>query len=131
MLMRVMDRCLAAQRATKLSWTGIAWVLLALGTVVGALLTLGVAAEDVVDHDGLAIEDPGGLSWFIHHRGAIPVGVARVVSTIGSPVALAVLVVAAAVLFWWRGQALVVAVAPALALGAAGLTATLAKSVFG
>ena len=131
MFVRMMALGATAKRATKLSWFGVGWLLVALGTVAGAFLTLSVAAEDVVGHDGLAVEDPTGLSWFIQHRGPVVVDVARIATTVGSVPALLLLIGLGGLVLWRRGQPLVVALAPAIAFGCAGASVALAKVVFG
>jgi undecaprenyl-diphosphatase len=114
-------------------WTTRTWVALtaALFTVAGAVVALAVATEDVTQHNGLSTSDPSHLKFFVDHRGDQLVNLAKVVTEAGAAPLLAVLALVAAVVLWWRGAPVIVAVAPAIALGVGGSVAAVAKQVVG
>jgi len=103
----------------------------AIGGLVGALAVLAVTTDDVTEHNGLSSGDPSHLRLFTDHRTAVLVHVAKVVTSMGAAPALALLAVVAAGLLWWRGSPLLIAIAPALALGLAGVAASVAKTAVG
>jgi membrane-associated phospholipid phosphatase len=103
----------------------------ALLVVVAGVSTFGVAFDDVTEHDGLAATDAAHLRFFIEHRSGTLVDLSKFVTQFGTATILAVLSVIAAVVLWWRGARVVVAVAPALALAVAGTTTAVLKPVVG
>src|SRR5438445_5814149 len=71
------------------------------------------------------------LRWFIDHRPHALVSVARVMSEVGAPAALVLVVVVAAVLLWRRGQRLLLALAPGIAFGLSGVGVAAGKLLVG
>ncbi len=117
-------------------WAGLsvsALIAIAAGmaALAGTLIVFGGVTEDVTRHNGLSSTDPAHLRWFIEHRPAALVSAARVATNVGSPIALAIVAVGAAVLLWMRGQRLLLALAPGIALGLAGLAAAVGKVIVG
>lgn len=98
---------------------------------LGALTLLGVTTEDVTQHNGLSTSDPAHLRFFIDHRPSWLVRVAESVTNLGAAPVLAVLAVVVAAGLWWRGQQVIVAVAPGVSLGVAACVATFAKEIVG
>jgi len=80
--------------------SGLIAVAAGVVALVGTLVILNAATEDVTRHNGLSSTDPARLRWFIDHRPHALVTTARYISQIGSPVALALLVSVAAVVLW-------------------------------
>lgn len=99
--------------------------------LAGALVTLAVTTEDVTQHDGLATSDPAHLRFFVDHRSASLVDVAKAITQAGAAPVLVVLAIVTGVALWWRGTRLVVAAAPAAALLGAAAVASLAKTAVG
>ena len=97
--------------------------------VSGAVLA--VTTEDVTQHNGLSTSDASHLRFFTDHRSDGLVRAAKLITEAGAAPILAVLAAVAAVVLWWRGARVIVAVAPALSLGAAGLVAAMAKQIVG
>lgn len=126
-------RALTNQAATRLRLTGRGLlalgvaVLVALATFVG-LLGIG---EDVTQSNGLATADPGRLRFFVDHRTSALIAAARDVTNAGAVPVLAGLSVVIAALLWWRGQRLIVAVAPGAAFVAAGVLVAVTKQAVG
>jgi membrane-associated phospholipid phosphatase len=117
-------------------WAGLptSWLIgVGLGVIalVSALVVLSGVIEDVTRHNGLSSTDPKRLQWFIDHRPHALVTAARYLTAIGSPVALALIVSVAAGVLWLTGQRLLLAIAPGLAFGFAGLAAGFGKVVVG
>ncbi len=106
-------------------------VLLAAGFAALCFTTVvfGGVTEDVTRHNGLSTTDLLHLRWFTQHRSDVLVSSARALSDIGSVGALGVVAVVAALLLWRHDVQLVVAIAPAVALGIAGIAAAAAKSL--
>lgn len=96
-------------------------------SLCGALVVLAVTSEDVIGRNGLATDDPSLLRFVAGHRTGWLVKLARSVSDVGAVGVLGVAAIIAAVLLWRRGARLIVAVAPGIALGAAGAAVALAK----
>ncbi|MFN8018901.1 MAG: phosphatase PAP2 family protein [Acidimicrobiales bacterium] len=119
------------QEATRLGPAGLAWLGVALATVAGALAVLSAAAEDVTRRNGMEAHDAVRLHWFIAHRSGPLDALARAITHVGSPAFLVGVALLSGAWLWRRGQHLIVAAAPALALGIAGLTATVAKAAVG
>jgi undecaprenyl-diphosphatase len=103
-------------------------VVCSLGT---AVVVLAVTTEDVTQHNGLASSDAGHLRLFVDHRPAVLVDAAKTVTNLGTAPVLAMLAVVAAAALWWRGQRVAVAIAPGIALAAAALATSVAKTVVG
>jgi undecaprenyl-diphosphatase len=99
--------------------------------LVGAVVVLGGVAEDVTRHNGLASSDAAHLRLFTEHRSDLLISAARIVTSLGGVVVLALLAVAAGILLWRRGVPLVAAAAPAFALGVGGTLADIGKQVVG
>ena len=106
-------------------------VAAALAAMFGAGLVLAVTTEDVTQHNGLSSADPSHLRFFLDHRDSLLVHIARAVTVLGGVPILMVLAAVAAGLLWWRGQPLVIAVAPAVSLVVAGGVASVTKAVVG
>jgi membrane-associated phospholipid phosphatase len=116
------------------AWLGLTWRgVCALGAgvvaLVAAVAVLGGVAEDVTQHNGLASSDAAHLRFFTDHRPDLVVDTARIVTDLGGVFVLALIAVAAGVLLWWRGVPLVVAAAPAFALGVGATLADIGKQV--
>jgi undecaprenyl-diphosphatase len=110
-----------------------AWVLVAMTGVglVGSISVLAVTTEDVTQQNGMSKTDASNLRFFVEHRGDRVVQAAKLVTEAGAAPLLALVAVVAAALLWWRGARLLVAVAPAMALGLAGAAAAVAKQIVG
>jgi len=96
-----------------------------------AVVVLGGVTEDVTRHNGFSTTDPLHLRWFVDHRSPAADTLARWFTALGSPPVLALVAVAAAVLLWWRGTKVLLAIAPALALAIAAVCAAAGKLVVG
>lgn len=131
MFQRAADTAKRFQRATRLDVAGMIWLGLAASVLGGSLLVLTKASEDVVRHNGLALYDPTRLHWFILHRPAAAVSAAKAVTMLGSAPVLIAVVVGAAGWLWLRRARLVLALAPMLALGIAGIGAAATKAIVG
>lgn len=116
------------RRATTLTARGATAELVAL---TAAVVVLGVTSTDVLRHDGLATTDPANLRYFTTHRPQPLLALARDVTLLGNVSRLALIALFVGVWLWHRGEPLVVAAAPALALAIAGLTVTVAKPLVG
>jgi undecaprenyl-diphosphatase len=117
----------------RLRLTARGWHLLQIAAVaaLGAITVLGVVGEDVTQHNGLSTTDPAHLRFFVDHRPHLLVSLARAVTDAGTvPVLLGLSLIAGAAL-WWRGQRVMVAVAPAVALLATGAVVAVTKDVVG
>jgi undecaprenyl-diphosphatase len=104
------------------------------GAAVVALLCAAwffAIAEDVADGGGLVSRDEAALGWIIDHRTDWWISIARVVSAVGSFVALLVLAAVLGAWLWRRRTAVPLAAAPAVALVAGSLLSTLAKGWYG
>ena len=110
---------------------GVALALAVAAPLVTALVVLGVTSEDVTQHNGLATSDASHLRFFVEHRSTAAVDAAKALSDLGAAGLLALFAVVAAGVLWWRGQRLVVAVAPAVTLAAAAVVASIAKHAVG
>src|SRR5947209_7079202 len=115
----------------RLSASALISVAAGLIALAGTVVVFGGVTEDVTRHNGLSSTDPAHLRWFIDHRPHALVSTARIVTEIGSPVALAIVAVAAAVVLWMCGQRLLLALAPGIAFGLAGLAASAGKLIVG
>jgi undecaprenyl-diphosphatase len=99
--------------------------------LAAAVIVLGGVTEDVTRHNGFSTTDSLHLRWFVDHRSSATDTIARGISTLGSPSVLALVALAAALLLWWRGTKVLLAIAPGLALAIASVCATAGKMVVG
>ncbi len=104
-------------------------LLAGLISLVMTTVVFGGLTEDVTRHDGLSTTDPLHLHWFVEHRPNTLVSAARVVTEIGSLAALVLVVATAAVVLRRRGEPLLLALAPGIALGLSATSAAVAKGV--
>lgn len=130
-LSRIFEAWARFRARASLPTAGLIAVALGMVALAATLVVLGGVTEDVTRHNGLSSTDPTRLRWFIDHRPHGLVTAARAVSQVGSPLALALIVTVAAVVLWLRGQRLLLAIAPGLAFGFAGVGAALGKIVVG
>lgn len=93
------------------------------------VLVFGGVTEDVTRHDGLSTTDPTHLRWFTDHRPHALVSVARVVTELGSPLALALVTLSVAGVLWIRGRRLLLVLAPGVALALGALCAAIGKAI--
>jgi membrane-associated phospholipid phosphatase len=114
-----------------LSVSGLIAVAAGIVTLAGTIVVLSAVTEDVTRHNGLSSTDPMRLRWFIDHRPHALVSAARIMSGFGSPVVLAVVTVVAALMLWFRGQRLLLTLAPGIAFGLSGLGAAAGKVIVG
>jgi undecaprenyl-diphosphatase len=103
----------------------VAGVLVALGLLVFALI-----AEDVLNGGGLVSHDHAVLAWFVAHRTDWLIDAARVVSTVGGFVSLAIISVLLGVWVRSRGWPVVLAASALVSLTLASLASTAAKAIF-
>jgi undecaprenyl-diphosphatase len=115
----------------QLTKRGLVAVATAVAAMLGAGVVLAVTTEDVTQHNGLSSTDPAHLRFFIDHRDALLVHIAKAVTVLGAVPILVALTTVAAGLLWWRGKPLVIAVAPAVSLVVAGGVASVTKAVVG
>jgi undecaprenyl-diphosphatase len=101
------------------------------GLVLASLAVFMLIAEDVLNGGGLISHDEAILTWFVDHRTNWMITVARVVSAVGGFASLLCVGVALGLWLWRRGWHFVIAIAPAVSLLLAGLSAAVAKAVFG
>jgi undecaprenyl-diphosphatase len=109
----------------------LAAVVLALAALAASVVLFAVTTDDVTEHDGLSAADPSRLRFFTDHRGTVLVHLAKSVTELGTAPVLAVLAIVAAGLLWWRGTSLIIAVAPAVGLGAAAVVVAATKAIVG
>ncbi len=99
--------------------------------LVAANLTLFVLiAEDVLDGGGLISHDEAVLNWFVDHRTDWWIRLAKLVSTLGTYVSLAIVSALIGIWLWRRGSHVLLAAAPLVSISLASLASTVAKSVF-
>src|ERR1700704_5769049 len=91
------------------------WLVAAIAALAGSVMVLAETTEDVTQRDGLFSSDPSHLRFFIDHRPPWMVQTAKVVTQAGAFPLLIGVAIIAAVLLWWRGASVIVAVAPAVA----------------
>jgi undecaprenyl-diphosphatase len=106
-------------------------LLAAAGLVVASMALFILIAEGVLDGGGLISHDEAVLAWFVDHRTAWMINVARVISTVGGFVSLLFVGVALGLWLWWRRWYVAIAIAPGLSLLLAGLGSAVAKVVIG
>ena len=112
-----------------LTWRGVCALAAAILALVAAVALLGGVSEDVTQHNGLASSDAAHLRFFTDHRPDLVINAARIVTTLGGVVVLALIAIAAGLLLWRRGVPLVAAAAPAFALGVGATLADIGKQV--
>ena len=118
------------QDRTTLTRAGVAALVAATVAALLAVLVFLATVDDVVGHDGMTRHDPSRLHWFVSHRGHLVVSGSRLVTLIGDPPVLILLALLATAWLWRRGEHLVVASAPCLALaGSATAVAVLKAAV--
>lgn len=98
--------------------------------VAANLILLPLIAEDLLDGGGLLSRDEAVLTWFVDHRTDRWINVAELVSTIGAFVSLTIIGALLAIWLWRRGSHVLLAAAPLVSLGLAGLASTVVKSLF-
>lgn len=131
MVQRLFDLVRRFSAATRLGRVGWAWLGVAVSVVAGSFLVLSAAAEDVVRRNGMELRDADRLHWFIAHRSDPLDSLARSLTLLGSPVVLVAVALGSGFWLWRRGSHLIVAAAPSLALGCAGVVASVAKVAVG
>lgn len=125
----VTDALAALCRRSGLTLRGVLTLALAVVTLGGAVVILAVTSEDVIGRNGLATDDSSVLGFVAAHRTGWLVQAARSITDMGTVGVLGAAAVLAAVLLWFRGARLVLALAPGLALGAAGAVVAVAKQL--
>lgn len=107
------------------------WQGAAATVVAASVALLASIGEDVVQHDGTTRQDPARLHWFVAHRSDVLVAGSRSVTQLGSAPVLITLALLTSVWLWRRGQELVLAVVPIVALGTAAVLTYLTKAIIG
>lgn len=120
-----------ARDRLRLSASGMWLLALATAAVAGAAIVLAGATEDVTQHNGAASTDASHLRLFIDHRPTWLIDTARTITSVGAVPVLGLFALAAAGALWWRGERLVVALAPGISLGCAGVAVGIAKQLIG
>ena len=106
-------------------------VLAIAAALVVANITLFVLiAEDVLDGGGLVSHDDAVLAWFVDHRTDRSIRVAKLVSTLGAFVSLAIVSALIGIWLWRRGSQMLLAAAPLVSISLGSLASTVAKSIF-
>jgi undecaprenyl-diphosphatase len=100
------------------------------GLVATNLLLFALVAEDLLDGGGLISRDQSVLAWFVEHRTDGLISAAKLVSTIGSFVSLAIVAMGIGVWLWRRGWSAGLALAPLVSLVLASLASDVAKALF-
>jgi len=113
---------------TRTTRVALTFAVVALG---GCVIALAVTVEDVTQHNGLSTTDPSHLRTFTDHRTAALVDAAKAVTELGAAPLLAMLALIAAATLWWRGERVIVAVTPGIALGVAATIASITKQAVG
>lgn len=112
-------------------WSGMAALGAALAALTGAIVVLIAVSQDVISSDGLEARDPTNLALFTSHRSPSLIAVAKFATNLGSAALLIPAAILIGVALWLYGARLIVAAAPAVALGVAGAFAGLGKVVIG
>jgi membrane-associated phospholipid phosphatase len=106
-------------------------VLAVAAALVVANVTLFVLiAEDVLDGGGLISHDEAVLAWFVDHRTDRSIRVAKLLSTLGAFLSLAIVSALIGIWLWRRGSHVLFAAAPLVSISLGSLASTAAKSVF-
>lgn len=121
----------AGRRRLGLSGAAVAWLVLAVSVVAGCVLAFGKIGEDVVAGNGWQTSDLGEVESVADHRSAALVSAAALLARAGSVPVLAAVCVLVGALLWWRGERLVVALAPLAALAVTGALAAVGKQIVG
>ena len=101
-------------------------------TMMVVLVSLFVALGVVAHHAAAGTTvDHAVLGWMVNHRHPGLTSLAVAVSTLGSPVGVAVIAVAAAAVSWWRVGSARPAILIVATLGVAGAVSTLTKMIVG
>jgi undecaprenyl-diphosphatase len=95
------------------------------------VLLFMLIAEDVLNGGGLVSHDQAVLNSFVDQRTSGLIHAAKVVSTLGSFVSLAIMAALLGLWLWRRRWHLALAVAPLVSLVLASLASTTAKAIFG
>jgi membrane-associated phospholipid phosphatase len=103
---------------------------IAAALVVANLLLFALIAEDLLDGGGLISHDDAVLAWFVDHRTDTLISAAKVVSTIGSFVSLAIVGAVLGLWLWRRGWHVALAAAPEVSLVVASVASTVSKALF-
>jgi membrane-associated phospholipid phosphatase len=98
--------------------------------VVANLLLFALIAEDLLDGGGLISHDEAVLAWFVEHRTDALISAAKVVSTLGGFVSLAIVGALLGLWLWRRGWHVALATAPVVSLVLASLASTASKALF-
>lgn len=112
-------------------WSGMAALGAALAALAGAVIVLIAVSQDVISSDGLEVHDPTNLALFTDHRTPSLIEAAKLLTNLGSAALLIPTAILTGVALWLHGARLIVAAAPALALGVAGALAGLGKVLIG
>ena len=113
----------------RLSVAAVVALATGLASLCVAVVGVGGVTEDVTQHNGLARSDLLHLRWFTHQRSDALISISRLLSDIGSVVALGAVAVLAGFLLWRRGLPFLVALVPTLSLGIAGTCAAISKTL--
>jgi undecaprenyl-diphosphatase len=95
------------------------------------VLVFVLIAEDVLNGGGLVSHDQAVLDWFVDNRTDWLIHAAKVVSTLGTFVSLAIMAALLGLWLWRRRWHPGLAGAPLVSLVLASLASTVAKSIFG
>ena len=98
--------------------------------VVANVTLFALIAEDVLDGGGLISHDEAVLAWFVDHRTDRSIRVAKLVSTLGAFVSLAIVSALIGIWLWRRGSHVLLAAAPLVSISLGSLASTVAKSIF-
>lgn len=103
---------------------------IAIGWLISTMV-FAATIDDVVEHNGLTRQDASRLNWFVHHRPEWLSSMVRWFTYGGSVPVLVVLALAVGFLLYRRGQALVLAATPLVALLTAGVLTAGLKPLVG
>jgi len=103
---------------------------IAAALVVANITLFVLIAEDVLDGGGLVSHDDAVLAWFVDHRTDRSIRVAKLVSTLGAFVSLAIVSALIGIWLWRRGSQMLLAAAPLVSISLGSLASTVAKSIF-
>jgi undecaprenyl-diphosphatase len=127
------ERGYPAWLARRLAIDEAALLALAIGLAGTAALAVlfAVLLDGVLDGEGIALVDPPVSRWLADHRDGWLTAVLRVVTDLGSPVALGVLAACVAALVAWRRRSWLPAVLGVLGAAGIGLVIALVKGLVG
>jgi undecaprenyl-diphosphatase len=106
-------------------------LLVGLGVVVALAVGFTSLLEDVLEGDGIAALDHPVSGWLAGHRDPWLTAALRVITALGSPVALGVLTAGVCAVVAWRRRSWLPAVLGLVGTGGIGLVITLAKTLVG